>query len=291
MRREPKPSTMPDRTVSRVFKSGRLVALAIVAALSAGVAYADTRLLESPAMRVEIDSQTGKWSLVDKASGIRWPSAGAAGAGAASGLASEFAKTAAASHRVRLETAAGAAVTFELVDDGRALEIRYEGQTVGDVRVLDDALAVTAAEEGYAVVPCRAGLLIPAASGVDFSQTFGTSDYEGCHMNMIGLVKRGSAILATWDDAYVFASEERSRPAAMARSGSRPASTSAARHARSALPRSATATGTRWRPAIGESPNRKAWPSLSARRSNGIPMCGGWWARRISSSGRAWHGG
>ena len=94
---------------------------------------------------------------------------------------------------VRVEEAAGAAVIFELVDDGRCLAIGYEGDSVGDVRVLDDALAVTAAEEGYAVVPCREGLLIPATSGVAFSQTFGTSDYEGCHMNMIGLVKRGSA--------------------------------------------------------------------------------------------------
>ena len=203
MRREP--STMPDRTVSRIFKSGRFVALAIAAALPAGLAFAETRLLQSPAMRVDIDSQTGKWSLVDKTSGVRWPSEGAAGAGAAGGLASEFAKTAASPHRVRLETAGGAAVNFELVDDGRALEIRYEGEAVGDVRVLDDALAVTAAEEGYAVVPCREGLLIPAASGVAFSQTFGASDYEGCHMNMIGMIKRGSAIVATWDDAYVFA--------------------------------------------------------------------------------------
>lgn len=203
MRREP--STMPDRTVSRIFKSGRFVALAIAAALPAGLAFAETRLLQSPAMRVDIDSQTGKWSLVDKTSGVRWPSEGAAGAGAAGGLASEFAKTAASPHRVRLETAGGAAVNFELVDDGRALEIRYEGEAVGDVRVLDDALAVTAAEEGYAVIPCREGLLIPAASGVAFSQTFGTSDYEGCHMNMIGMIKRGSAIVATWDDAYVFA--------------------------------------------------------------------------------------
>jgi len=101
---------MPDRTVSRIFKSGRFVALAIAAALPAGLAVAETRLLESPAMRVDIDSQTGKWSLVDKTSGVRWPSEGAAGAGAAGGLASEFAKTAASPHRVRLETAGGAAV-------------------------------------------------------------------------------------------------------------------------------------------------------------------------------------
>ncbi|MBN2450325.1 MAG: hypothetical protein JXR77_08045, partial [Lentisphaeria bacterium] len=33
---------------------------------------------------------------------------------------------------------------------------------------------------------------------------FGTSDYEGCHMNMFGFVKQGSALVLDWDDAYVF---------------------------------------------------------------------------------------
>ena len=84
------------------------------------------------------------------------------------------------------------------------MAIRYEGKDLGEVRVLEDALRVTDREGGRVVVPCREGLLIPADSGVAFKQTFGTSDYEGCHMNMLGLVKSGAALVVTWDDAYVW---------------------------------------------------------------------------------------
>ena len=54
------------------------------------------------------------------------------------------------------------------------------------------------------IVPCREGLLIPADSGIAFQHVFGTSEYEGCHMNMLGLIKSGSTLLVTWDDANVW---------------------------------------------------------------------------------------
>ena len=54
------------------------------------------------------------------------------------------------------------------------------------------------------IVSCRAGLLIPADSHGGFQQMFGTSDYEGCHMNMLGFLKSGSTLAVTWDDAYVW---------------------------------------------------------------------------------------
>jgi len=207
MRRKLDMLTMSDRFQwFRFTRWGLAASLGIATVLcTAFRARADTRVLESPAMRVTIDAQTGEWSMVDIASGVRWPSEGTASAGSATGLEREFAKVAASARSVRVETADDATVIFRLVDEGRSLEICYEGQAVGDVRVLDDALAMTAAEDGYAVVPCREGLLIPAKSGVTFSRTFGTSDYEGCHMNMIGLVKRGAAMVVSWSDAYVFA--------------------------------------------------------------------------------------
>lgn len=163
--------------------------------------------LESPTVLVEIDAKTGQWSLLDKGAGVRWPSQGTASPGSAQGLQGGFEKAAAekASRTVRLEKSGGPAVVFKLVDDGRSLEIRYEGKDVGDVRVLDDALAVTDAEAGSVIVPSREGLLISASSGAAFKQTFGTSDYEGCHMNMLGLLKSGATLVVTWDDAYVWA--------------------------------------------------------------------------------------
>ena len=72
------------------------------------------------------------------------------------------------------------------------------------MRVLGDALAVSDREHGSVIVPSREGLLIPADSGVAFRQAFGTSEYEGCHMNMLGILKSGAAMIASWDDAYVW---------------------------------------------------------------------------------------
>jgi hypothetical protein len=74
---------------------------------------------------------------------------------------------------------------------------------IESVRLLDDALWVTDAERGYAVVPVREGLLVPADSGLAFTHRFDTYAYEGCHMAMFGMVKNGAAALVTWSDPYV----------------------------------------------------------------------------------------
>lgn len=174
----------------------------LVLVLAAG-APTDTLRLESPALVAEIDAKTGNWSLVDKASGVRWPTQGVASPGSAKGLEGEVREAAKTGNSIHI-VKPGGAVVFEQADEGRSLAIRYEGKDLGDVRVLEDALAVTAKESGAVVVPCREGLLIPADSGVAFKQTFGTSEYEGCHMNMLGLLKSGSALVVSWDDAYVF---------------------------------------------------------------------------------------
>jgi hypothetical protein len=141
---------------------------------------------------------------MDKASSVRWPSEGTASAGSARGLEGNASSVEVTSQSVRLVKRAGAAVVFELADQGRSLVIRYEGKDPGDIVLLGDALAITDEERGSVVVPCREGLLIPADSGVAFTHSFGTSEYEGCHMNMLGILKRGAALVASWDDAYVW---------------------------------------------------------------------------------------
>ncbi len=90
-------------------------------------------------------------------------------------------------------------------NDGRALAVSYEaapGVEIENIRLLDGLLTVTSAANGYVVVPAREGLLIPADSGKIFSHYFDTSAYEGCHMQMAGLVNAGSALLITWNDLY-----------------------------------------------------------------------------------------
>jgi hypothetical protein len=166
---------------------------------------ASTVKLESPSLIVEVDDTTGRWTLLDKRSDTKWPSEGTANPGRAKWLQGNVQKAETLDKAsVRLRWKNGAAVVFALTEGADALELRYEGKGDSPVRVLEDALAITDIEGGYAIVPCREGLLVHADSGKAFKRTFGTSDYEGCHMNMLGFVKGRSALFVTWDNAYVF---------------------------------------------------------------------------------------
>jgi hypothetical protein len=185
----------------------------LVLLISAG-SQAKTIKLESDLLTVEIDDGTAQWALLDKRSGTRWPSEGMAGPGMAKWLEGDFVRIETTDKKsVHLQNKNGIAVLFALVDGGKIFELSYEGKAEGSVRVLDDALAVTDVEDGYAIVPCREGLLIPVNSGKAFKRVFGTSDYEGCHMSMLGFIKGASALIVTWDDAYVFPELKSTTPA------------------------------------------------------------------------------
>lgn len=84
-------------------------------------------------------------------------------------------------------------------------QIVVRGTATGNetLRLIDHALGIHPGENGFALTPTREGLLIPADGPLEFNRTFTASGYEGCHMNMIGLLKRGAALLVTWTDAYV----------------------------------------------------------------------------------------
>ncbi len=111
-------------------------------------------------------------------------------------------------HPLASQTASRLKVTLRALSGGQTLEFRYkadESLNVQSVRLLEESLWVTDGEQGYVVVPVREGLLIPADSGLAFSHAFGTYAYEGCHMEMLGLVKGGAAALVYWSDPYVTA--------------------------------------------------------------------------------------
>ena len=95
-------------------------------------------------------------------------------------------------------------MTFAIVDDDRFLQISHGGKDMGDIRLLGDCSVSTDREAAAVIVPCREGLLIPGDSGVAFDHVFGSSEYEGSHMNMLGWIKSGSTLLVTWDDASVW---------------------------------------------------------------------------------------
>jgi hypothetical protein len=98
----------------------------------------------------------------------------------------------------RLEVRQGAS------DD--ALQVSYEADErlgVESVSLLPDLVTTTDSGNGYVVVPVREGLLLPADSGKGYVHRFDSYAYEGCHMEMLGAVQNGAALLITWDDPNV----------------------------------------------------------------------------------------
>jgi hypothetical protein len=99
-------------------------------------------------------------------------------------------------------------VRIRTLPDQRALEFSYEADDaleVDQISLLQDLLGTTDAAKGYVIVPVREGLLVPADSGMAFTHRFDTYAYEGCHMQMLGVVQNGAATLVTWQDPYVAA--------------------------------------------------------------------------------------
>jgi len=93
-------------------------------------------------------------------------------------------------------------------DDERTLEFSYVADAslkIESMRVLEGLFTATDTGRGYVAVPVREGLLVPANSGLSFTQRFDTYAYEGCHIAMLGVVNDGAAALLTWDDPYVLA--------------------------------------------------------------------------------------
>jgi hypothetical protein len=191
--------------------------LLLAAAAAPGLAQDRPVSIETKALRFEISPATGAWSLADKAAGVTWRSGPHFGeiAVAAEGkpvrypLGAFEAAGTGANRTFTFHPIPGhpeAAVRVKAAAAGRALDLSYEAADslkLEEIRLLDGALSISAADKGYAVVPVREGLLIPSDSGAAFTRRFGTSEYEGCHMNMAGLVKAGAALLITWSDPYV----------------------------------------------------------------------------------------
>ncbi len=112
----------------------------------------------------------------------------------------------ASSRPVAARPSATLRVSIRALADDRTLEFSYEADPelkVESVSLLNETLAATDAGQGYVVVPAREGLLIPADSQLNFSHWFDTYAYEGCQMEMLGIVQQGAALLLTWNDPYV----------------------------------------------------------------------------------------
>lgn len=168
------------------------------------ITHAATLKLQSNALTLKVDDTTGDFSLLDKRSNVRWPSEGNAAIGDIPAMEGSFIKAEKNRGSVRLMNSTGATMIFELADSGKSVDIRYENIGDENIRVLSDLLKIKDDKNGFVIVPCREGLLIPVNSEKPFKKMFGSSDYTGTHMNMIGFLKKGSGLIVTWDNMYVF---------------------------------------------------------------------------------------
>ena len=196
------------------------LALGLFASCALSFGQAAPVTIDTPAFRFEASPADGSYRLTDKDAGVIWSSA-AGRFGQISVMESgkpvryplaafeaggeRHARTL-TFHPVPNRSDAWVRVSMNAAPDHRSLDLAYEaapGFRIEDIHLLDEAFSIGAADKGYVVVPVREGLLIPADTGMVFTHRFATSDYEGCHMNMFGLVKSGAAMLVTWTDPYV----------------------------------------------------------------------------------------
>ncbi len=199
-----------------------LLLLGLFVLLSPGCLLA--AILETPSFRLTLSPETGRYEIQDKQANVTWRSNPyQAQFGAVTVRLNGQPKTLALAKCEIKETAGQLEATFrplpsqpaaslrvriQVLEDQRTLEFTYDADpslAVEKLRLLDDAVWVTDDTKGYVVVPVRLGLLIPADSGLSFTRSFDTYAYEGCHMEMLGLVQNGAAALVTWNDPYVAA--------------------------------------------------------------------------------------
>ncbi len=177
--------------------------------------------LESKALRFTLWPDTGAYELLDRKTGVVWQSnpwrkrfgevlvvmrgvrhtvdLGACEGTRSGSVMRLLFKPVAGRPEVTLR------VEVRLLRDGQTLEFVSEpsaGPDWQNLRLLDEGLVVTEADRGGVLVPVREGMLVPADSGVAFQHRFGTYEYEGCHLEMAGVLKRGAALLVTWHDPH-----------------------------------------------------------------------------------------
>jgi len=199
--------------------TARLASAWLAAVACAGcVAAAENALtLESAKVRFSVSPQTGAYTLTDKRTGVSWASSPRqAHLGTVTVVQDKGGRAIPLDHFQSAAAQSGAlvfthaldgadvlTVRFELFPDGETLQISATGggPNVRRLKLLENALAVTDADKGGALVPARLGLFIPSDNGVAFRHDFRTSEYEGCHAEMVGLFKAGSALLLSWHDA------------------------------------------------------------------------------------------
>jgi hypothetical protein len=186
-------------------------------------AHAQVRTLETPAFRLSISAADGACELLDKRAGTTWRSQNPSG-----GLGTASIDPGDGVRRVRLgacelenggkgmlvaifrpiasNPSAAIRLRFRVLPGASSFAVEYDadhGLRMESLTLFEELIRVRGTGNGALLVPVREGLRIPADSGLSFSHSFDSSGYEGCHMQMIGAVQDGAALLITWSDPYV----------------------------------------------------------------------------------------
>jgi hypothetical protein len=206
-------------------RSNRLLVLGFICSsvftLGAAAPSPSSASIETRFLRFSITSATGHCEILDKQTKVGWEGSEADApfgtvALRVAGHTSRFTlgqcdlvssgKQIMASFHPLTNNAATLHVRVQMLPDERTLQFTYEADPALEIESLTplaDLLTATDSGKGYVVVPVREGLMIPADSGLSFIHRFDTYAYEGCHMQMLGVVQAGSAVLVTWDDPYM----------------------------------------------------------------------------------------
>jgi len=175
----------------------------------------DFHIIENEYLSLMVSDETGSWRLFDKRSEVLWESRldrfGLASIKTEDGnsvieLILDYIVREGELLRLSFHNQIGRlALNVTIKLEKQSIEFSYESTkeiAIENITLLDDSLVMKDVDSGYLLVPVRLGLLIPSDSGVEFTKSFGTFDYEGCHMEMFGAVKNDSALLLTWHDPY-----------------------------------------------------------------------------------------
>ncbi len=156
--------------------------------------------LENARLRVELDTADAGVRLIDKQTAAVWPLGPAhlAGKGSAATPAGAVQNLVKRPGAFSFTTAQGLNLRLEL--GAETLDYSFEPRPGLEARLLHDALALAPGADNYYAVPQRLGVLLRAEGDRPYRRTL--TGYRGYSMAMFGAVKQGSALLATWDDAY-----------------------------------------------------------------------------------------
>ena len=203
---------MESRNQTNQTRGAILLAGVLILLASVTTGRAEIVRLQSDALTLEVDDGTAAWKLLDKRSGVAWPSSGTAGPGNCAVAPKPFLAVGEREWR-RLSNWPARRAERSCLPWRKAVRpwsFATRSPARMTLRILSDALAIGG--DGRRLCDCpEPGGTAGARSKGDkaFKRVFGTSEYEGCHMNMLGFVKDGSALIVTWDDAYVFPELER----------------------------------------------------------------------------------